>query len=155
MILLAKLSIGQRIGAGRMGHQDLIALRMDSDIADRQSLADFDQRAIGNQSARLWFIEEIDRKIGGDRKRHRPHRGQNRHIKRQIGQGHHGRPRKRAAGPQLAVVIGEPEARFAMSGLQNRVKRPMKIDLREVAFEQSLQRGNAHQGGFRVGRDER
>ena len=122
-----------------MGDDLFVTVRPYCDLTHRKPLAEFEQPALGHEIAGVGLAQEIDVQIGGDGERHRPDRGEQGHLHRNIGERHHGWAGDRPAGPHEPWLIGLSHAPAAMPDRldrepASRVKRLRKI-LREEPFE--------------------
>lgn len=99
-----------RVSADHMGDRFRVAFGEQRDLAHRQGLADLHQAALGDHPAvRRGTPQEVDGQAGGHRQRDDADLAQYRHVQRDIGDGHQGRPGDRAAGAQVAGVDRLPD----------------------------------------------
>ncbi len=143
---LALTAIRDRIGPGRMADHVGASFGIDRHVADRESLAELQQAAIGDQVARLGLPQKIEVEARGNRERHGTDMGENRRIEGKVRQRHHGRARDGAAGTQVTLVVLHPQPGGEWPNLINEIAAPSRMHLRELTVEERRQLVPGHDG---------
>lgn len=142
-------TLRDRIGPGRVTDHIGTAVRVNRYVADRQTLAQLQEPAIGDEVALLGLPQEVEVQARGDGERHRADMRQDRHVEGEIRQGHHGRPRDRSARSDMTVVVGHPHPGRERSDLIHEIGLPSDVDLRELLVEERRELVSGHDGMVR------
>ena len=81
-----------------------LSLAPDREVTNRQGPAELQQPTLAQKVGRLGLAHEVDIEIGRHRQRHRPQPSEQQQVEAEIDHGHQGRPRDRAARPEVASV---------------------------------------------------